>query len=134
FDADGLASLFVADGNWTIKGVGGEAKGHDGIKRHCRNLRASINWAQHHIFSAIVDVSTDGYHANASFYLLCLLTMKASSDSSKEEAVVLSGKYSDKFIKVDGKWLIEEVSGVIEQSAPWTEGWVASQLVKESWQ
>ncbi|MBN3762001.1 nuclear transport factor 2 family protein [Burkholderia sp. Ac-20365] len=133
FDGDGLASLFVEDGIWTIKGVGGEAKGRDGIKHHCCNLRQSISWAQHNILSAIVDVSADGYRANASFYLLCLLTMKASPNSPKEEAVVLSGKYSDKFIKIDGKWLIEEVSGVIEQSAPWTQGWVASQLVKESW-
>lgn len=113
--------------------MGGEAKGHDGIRNHCRNLHQSISWAQHNIFSPIVEVSADGYRANASFYLLCLLTMKVSPESSKEEAVVLSGKYSDKFIKIDGRWLIEEVSGVIEQSAPWTQGWVASPLVKESW-
>lgn len=133
FDAEGLASLFVENGLWTIKGVGGEARGQDGIKRHCSNLSQSISWAQHNIHSPIVSISADGCRANATFYLLCLLTMKTSPEASKEEAVVLSGKYADKFVKVDGKWLFEEVSGIIQQSAPWTQGWVQSQLIKESW-
>jgi hypothetical protein len=56
--------------------------------------------------------------------------MKATDDSSKDEAAVLSGKYADKFVKIGGKWLFEEVSGVIEQSSPWTQGWVGVLLHK----
>jgi hypothetical protein len=133
FDGDRLATLFVENGLWSIKGVGGDARGRTGIKQHCRNLSKGISWAQHNIFSPIIDISADGLHADASFYLQCLLTMKSSEESPKEEAVVLSGKYADKFVKIDGKWLFEEVTGIIEQSAPWTEGWVKSPLVKEFW-
>lgn len=130
FNGEGLASLFVENGRWAIKGVGGEAQGHPGIKRHCSSLSKSIAWAQHNIFSPIIDVSADGSRAEASFYLLCLLTMRATDESSKDEAVMLSGKYADKFVKIGGKWLFEEVSGVIEQSSPWTQGWVGVLLHK----
>ncbi|MCX4170844.1 MULTISPECIES: nuclear transport factor 2 family protein [Paraburkholderia] len=133
FNPEGVASLFVDDGLWTIKGVGGEAKGKAGIKLHCQNLGNSIGWAQHDIFSPIINISSDRCRAEASFYLLCLLTMKGSPESPEAEAVVLSGKYTDKLVKIDGEWYFEEVNGTIEQSSPWTEGWVKSQLVKESW-
>ena len=133
YNPEGVASLFVEDGLWVIKGVGGEAKGRDGIKQHCRNLKEGIAWGQHNIFSPIVTIGTDGRHADATFYLVCLLTMTASPTSPEQEAVVLAGKYSDKLVKIEGEWYFEEITGTIDQSSPWTEGWVKSPFVKESW-
>lgn len=133
YNPEGIASLFVEDGLWVIKGVGGEAKGRDGIKQHCRNLKAGIAWGQHNILSPQINIGPDGRHADAAFYLVCLLTMAATPTSPEQVAVVLAGKYRDKLVKIDGRWYFEEITGTIDQSSPWTEGWVKSPLVKESW-
>jgi uncharacterized protein (TIGR02246 family) len=133
YNPEGIASLFVEDGLWVIKGVGGEAKGRNGIKQHCRNLKEGIVWGQHNISSPVVTLSADGKRAEATFYLVCLLTMAASPTKAEQEAFVLAGKYSDKLVKVGDQWLFEEITGTIDQSSPWTEGWVKSPFVKESW-
>jgi uncharacterized protein (TIGR02246 family) len=133
YDPEGVASLFVDDGLWVIKGVGGEAKGREAIKQHCRNLSANITWALHNIVSPAVDVDEDGCHATATFYLVCFVSMAPSEPSPQGEAVFIAGKYKDKLIKIDGKWYFEEITGVVQQSAPWTDGWVKNPFVKESW-
>jgi uncharacterized protein (TIGR02246 family) len=133
YDPDGIASLFTEDGLWVIKGVGGEAKGAAGIKQHCRNLKEGIAWGQHNISSPIVTLSDDGQGAEATFYLVCLLTMAESPQQPEKEAFVLAGKYSDKLVKVGDRWFFAEMTGTIDQSSPWTEGWVKSPFVKESW-
>lgn len=46
---------------------------------------------------------------------------------------ILAGKYHDKFVKIDGKWYFEELVGHIDQSSPWSEGWVKQPFVKEEW-
>lgn len=43
------------------------------------------------------------------------------------------GKYSNKYVKMDGKWLFAELTGVIDQTAPWDKGWVKAAITKESW-
>jgi hypothetical protein len=133
FDADRVAALFTDNGLWSIKGVGGTAQGKDGIRNHCRNLSCSIEWAQHHIASPLVNIASDGIHAEATFYLLCLVTMRGTTNDAQPEAVVLSGKYSDKLVKIAGEWYFDEINGDIEQSSPWTDGWVKSRFVKEAW-
>ena len=90
-------------------------------------------WGQHNISSPIVTISSDGRHADATFYLVCLLTMAASPAKPEAEAYVLAGKYSDKLVKIGEQWFFEEITGTIEQSSPWTEGLVKSPFVKESW-
>jgi hypothetical protein len=59
--------------------------------------------------------------------------MAPNEQSPQGEAVFIAGKYKDKLVKVDGKWYFEEITGVVQQSSPWTEGWVKSPFVKESW-
>ena len=59
--------------------------------------------------------------------------MATPDDPNKDEAYVLSGKYKDKFVKIDGKWYFEELVGSIDQSAPWSEGWVKQPFKKEQW-
>jgi uncharacterized protein (TIGR02246 family) len=133
YNPEGIASLFTEEGLWVIKGVGGEAKGRAGIGQHCRNLKEGIAWGQHNISSPVVTIAPDGKHADATFYLVCLLTMAPSPANPEAEAFVLAGKYSDKLVKIDDQWFFEEITGTIDQSSPWTEGWVKSPFVKESW-
>ena len=133
YHGDEAAQLFIEDGLWSISGVGGTAKGRAAIKNHADHLGRDIHWGQHNIFAPIIEISDDGVHAIGKFNLICLLTMVTPEDSHKEEAYVLSGKYTDKFIKIDGQWYFEELVGSIEQSAPWSEGWVKSPFKKEQW-
>ena len=54
-------------------------------------------------------------------------------DDGVEDAYILVGKYSNKYVKIDGKWLFTELTGVIDQTAPWDKGWVKAAITKESW-
>lgn len=133
YNPDQVAALFVEDGLWSVSGVGGTAKGRENIRKHSANLGSSIKWGQHNIFAPVIEVSEDGTHAEGDFYLICLLTMVSPESEKGEEAYVLVGKYHDIFVKVDGKWYFETLSGDIEQSSPWTDGWVLNPYVKEAW-
>lgn len=83
YNPEGVASLFADDGLWVIKGVGGEAKGNEAIKQHCRNLSANITWALHNIVSPAVDVDRDGRYATATFYLVCFASMAPSDQTPR---------------------------------------------------
>lgn len=133
YDGDKVAELFVTDGLWSISGVGGTAKGKEGIRQHTNNLGRDIKWGQHNIFAPVIEISPDGLSALGKFNLICLLTMVTPEDPNKNEAYILSGKYKDKFVKIDGKWYFEELTGSIEQSSPWSEGWVKQPFTKEQW-
>ena len=133
YDPDRVASLFTEDGLWSITGVGGTAKGKENIKTHSRNLGSDIIWGQHNMFAPVIQVADDGMTAEGDFYLICLLTMKAPEAEDGKEAYILAGKYHDKFVKIDGKWYFEELVGHIDQSSPWSEGWVKQPFTKEEW-
>lgn len=132
YDPDRVAALFTPDGLWSITGVGGTARGTEAIKAHSRNLGKDIIWGQHNMFAPIITVADDGESAVGTFYLICLLTMRADTPQGRE-AYILAGKYKDKFVKVAGKWLFSELVGHIDQSAPWSDGWVKNPFTKESW-
>ncbi|WP_231616449.1 MULTISPECIES: nuclear transport factor 2 family protein [Burkholderia] len=104
YDPEGVASLFVEDSLWVIKGVGGEARGREEIKQHCRNLSKNIRWALHNIVSPAVDVDEEDKRATATFYLVCFVTMAGSEQSPQGEAIFIAGKYKDRLVKTDGKW------------------------------
>lgn len=130
YDPDQVASLFTENGLWSITGVGGTAKGRDNIRNHSKRLGSAIKWGQHNMFSPIIKVSEDGTKAEGDFYLICLLTM---TENGKDEAYVLAGKYHDTFVKIDVKWYFESINGHIDQSSPWSDGWVKNPYKKEQW-
>jgi hypothetical protein len=133
FDAESIAGLFTEDGEWIIKGVGGEVRGRAAIKFHCENLKSNISWSQHNIFAPRIELNAEGDKAVARFNLVCLLTMNSDANGSSGEAYILAGHYEDQLVKVGGKWFFKAMTGVIEQSSPWTQGWVNSPFKKESW-
>lgn len=133
YDPERVAALFTEDGLWSISGVGGTAQGRENIKRHSANLGKDIIWGQHNMFAPVIKVADDGMSAEGDFYLVCLLTMVAPGTPDGKEAYVLAGKYHDKYVKIDGKWYIKEMIGHIEQSSPWSEGWVKQPFTKEAW-
>lgn len=133
YDPEQVADLFIEDGLWSISGVGGTAKGTENIRTHSKNLGSSIKWGQHNMFAPVVEISEDGTTAVGEFYLICLLTMLEPDSETGEEAYILAGKYRDTFVKRNGIWYFETLVGHIDQSAPWSDGWVKNPYVKEEW-
>jgi hypothetical protein len=127
YDPEGIASLFTPDGHWIVTGVGGEATGHEEIKKHFTALAKDIVWALHYVMAPEIEISSDGNSATGKFYLLCLCTIIRANDRSQKDAVILTGNYVDQFVKINGRWYFKELSGVIHQASQWTEGWVRQQ-------
>ena len=82
------------------------------------------------MMTPMVEVSEDGKTATGTFCLVCMVTM---IDDALKMRYILVGKYSNKYVKIDGKWLFTELTGVIDQTAPWDKGWVKAAITKESW-
>lgn len=133
YDPEKIAGLFAEDGEWMIKGVGGDVRGQGAIKEHCKNLSRGISWSQHDIFAPRIELSAEGDRAVAHFNLVCLLTMRNEKGACEGEAFLLAGNYTDHLVKVNGEWLFQSMTGTIEQSSPWTKGWVEAPFKKESW-
>ena len=131
YNGEGIASLFVEDGLWSITGVGGTVRGKEDIKKHAVNLGKAIPWGQHNMMAPMVKIAEDGQTATGSFCLLCTLSMIV--DDQPADAYVLVGKYTNKYQKIDGKWYFSELTGDIEKSAPWDLGWIKGAVTKESW-
>jgi uncharacterized protein (TIGR02246 family) len=127
YNPEGIASLFTPDGHWIVSGVGGEATGHEEIKKLFSAMAKDIIWALHYAIAPEIEVAPDGNSATGKFYLLCLCTIIGSNDRSQKDAVILTGNYVDQFVKIDGRWYFKELSGVLHQASPWTEGWVRQQ-------
>lgn len=128
YQGDGIASLFVDDGLWSITGVGGTAKGKEAIKNHAHNLGKAIPWGQHFMGVPMIKIADDGQTATGTFRLLCTINM---IDGGVEDAYILIGNYVNKYAKVDGEWKFVELTGDIEKSAPWDKGWVKASTTKE---
>jgi len=81
YDGDKVAELFIPDSLWSISGVGGTARGRDGIRQHTNNLGRDILWGQHNILAPVIDIAPDSLSAVEKFNLICLLTMMTSRGS-----------------------------------------------------
>lgn len=128
YNPEGIASLFTETGAWVVDGEGGSMVGHEEIKAHFRALSTKITWAQHYMIAPVIDLAEDGQSAVGTFYLLCLCTIEAVDDPSGKDAVILTLKYTDQFVKRDGRWLFQELKGLTHQVSNWDQGWVKQQF------
>jgi hypothetical protein len=128
YNPEGIASLFVEDGRWVVDGEGGTMTGHEEIKAHFTALATKITWAQHYMIAPKIDLAEDGQSAVGLFYLLCLCTIEAVDDPAGKDAVILTLKYTDQFVKRDGRWYFQELLGKTHQVSNWDQGWVKQQF------
>jgi hypothetical protein len=124
YDADGIVGLFAekTDVEW-VSDVFGTHKGRDGIHAWFDDVDAEIHWALHLMVNPVIDVADDGRTAKGSFYLLELATM-SSPDGGQPDAVIMTGKYDDDFVKEDGRWRFKRIEVNFEQVSNLEEGWV----------
>jgi uncharacterized protein (TIGR02246 family) len=124
YDPDGIAGLFVEDGEWVVDGEGATLSGRDAIRAHFAALSEKITWAQHYMIAPKIEVAADGLSATGVFYLLCLCTIEQTEDPSAQDAVILTLNYRDTFVKRDGRWYFKELIGKTHQVSNWDQGWV----------
>jgi uncharacterized protein (TIGR02246 family) len=128
YDPDGIAGLFVEDGEWIVDGEGATLSGRDAIRTHFAALSEKIIWAQHYMIAPKVQVAPDGQTATGVFYLLCLCTIEQTDAPGEFDAVILTLNYRDKFVKRDGRWYFQELIGKTHQVSNWDQGWVKQQF------
>lgn len=128
YDADGIVGLFAEgiDVEW-VSDVFGTHIGRDGIQTWFENVSGEILWALHLMINPVIDVAEDGQTATGRFYLLELATMTAP-DGGEPDAVVMTGKYADEFVKQDGVWRFRRISVDFEQVSNLDQGWVRQQF------
>lgn len=128
YDAKGIVALFADfdDVSWESD-IFGRHRGKNAILSFFENVGDEILWALHFITNPSVRVTEDGLNATGHFYLLELATMTSLGEGDPD-AVVMSGKYSDEFVKVDGEWRFKKIQIVFEQTSNLDQGWVRQQF------
>ena len=128
YDAEGIVALFArnTDVEW-VSDVFGTHVGREGIHAWFDNVDEEIQWALHFMINPVVEVSDDGQSAKGSFYLLELATMSAP-DGGEPDAVIMTGKYSDDFVKEDGEWRFKRIEINFDQVSNLDQGWVKQQF------
>lgn len=122
YDLDRIAACFTPDGRWAAEGFA-DCHGRDEIREFFGNLKQVVTMALHHATNPRIQVAPDGTSATGQFYLHCVCTMLRGDGSDDADAVLMIGTYSDRFAKVDGEWLLEELVAEVRHVSEWTEGW-----------
>lgn len=128
YDADGIVALFAkgVDVEW-VSDVFGTHVGRDGIHAWFDDVDEEIRWALHLMINPAIEVADDGQTATGRFYLLELATMSAPGGGDPD-AVVMTGKYRDDFVKQDGEWRFRRIEVNFEQVSNLDQGWVKQQF------
>lgn len=119
YDAEGLASLFVADGYWDGGPEFGRHVGREAIKAFLDRTRQQIRFAAHLAINPIIEVP-DGAHATGKWRLLMPCTVAAEVGT---EARWLLCQYDEVYVREDDRWMFRSVDMKVNLYAPHLEGW-----------
>lgn len=122
YDPDGIASLFTEDGVWEATFPPGEYRSREAIREFFTGVSKEFIWALHYVVRPTIELADDGLSANASWYLLGLMTMQ--DPGADPEPALVSGIYSDRYVKQDGQWRIAHMKLQTHQLSNWKAGWV----------
>ena len=108
YDLDGFRSIFSTDARWSANGFG-DFTGHDAICEFFSELAPTIVSVLHYVTSPRISIDESGDTASGRFYLLCLSRSRSRKDPTKIDFVATLGTYADRFVRIDGRWLLKEV-------------------------
>lgn len=108
YDLDGIHSVFSPRGRWTANGFG-SFEGREDICRFFKELSATVLDVLHYVMAPRIVLAEDGFRASGRFYLLCLSTSRNRKDPSITDRVVTLGTYDDQFVKIGGRWFIDQM-------------------------
>jgi NAD(P)-dependent dehydrogenase (short-subunit alcohol dehydrogenase family)/ketosteroid isomerase-like protein len=128
FDTDEIASLFAEDAVWRISPatpVTGRHEGREAIRKFFGGLVDEYNWTMHNVGNHLIRIADDGQTATGTWYLVDPCTMVRANGPAEGEAVLITGRYDNTFVKQDGRWYFSELNGQMHQISSWEKGWVA---------
>lgn len=108
YDLDRLSAVFTPNALWSSNGYG-DFTGHAQIRTFFAGMATQVVEAMHYISSPRIDIDAGGQRARAQFYLLCLCRSRHPKDAQRIDPVVIVGRYDDRLVKVDGRWLFESM-------------------------
>lgn len=124
-DPDELLPLYAGldDDEWSSN-VFGSNRGHDEIHRHFAQGVESlpILWAVHFMTNPMIEVAEDGQAATGDWTLL-EFNLTSGQGGNGHESVVISGRYRDSFVKVDGRWKFHKIHLDVGQLSALDQGW-----------
>ena len=120
YNPDGLAGLFTEGALWD-GGILGRAEGREGIRQFFANAPNLVSFAVHQVSNPIIEVNGDT--ATGSWYLWQPMVMQG-------QALWLSARYADKYVKQAGNWLFERVEIEVRMLTPYEHG-PAKELIIE---
>ncbi len=126
YDPVRMRPFFTDDAVWDGGPRFGRHEGVDAVCEFFAGVSNLITWALHYMIAPIIDVSDDGLTATGSWYLLEPCTI-ATDDGPR--AMVITGRYADRYRKEGGAWKFSEVVLDCQTISPLDEGWA----VKPFW-
>lgn len=127
FDADTIASLFTENATWSIlpaSDIAGTHVGREEIRRFFATLTNEYAWTMHNMGNELIRLADDRRSAQGTWYLVDPCTM-LGSEAGRKDAVLITGRYDNTFVKVDGQWYCDKLRGTTHAVSTWAEGWVA---------
>jgi uncharacterized protein (TIGR02246 family) len=111
-DVDAVAELFTADATYDF--MGNERQGRDNISRRLSRALADFDRTSHHVSNALVGVESGTATLSASLYAY-------HSRRSTREPWHFWGRYTQRLVLVDTRWLIEHMALIGIDGSPMTD-------------
>jgi hypothetical protein len=86
-----------------------------------------IVWALHFMVCPVVTIHS-ATEASGTCHLLELATMVGLDEPDDRDAVVISGTYADRYVKIDGVWRFQQVTLHVGQRSNLADGWAKQPL------
>jgi hypothetical protein len=120
YDPVRMRPFFTEDAVWDGGPRFGRYEGVDAVCAFFAGISNEITWALHYMVAPIIDVADDGRTAAGSWYLLEPCTI-ATDDGPR--AMVITGRYADRYRKEAEGWKFSEVVLDCQTISPLDEGW-----------
>jgi len=120
YNPDKLAALFTEDAVWGGK-VWGELHGREEIRKYFAELSGDIIFSCHRIVAP--DIAVDGYTAEGIWHGMTTGILKNG------EGFWSSSLYHDRYVKINGEWLMSRVEIDHIYRSPYEGGWAADRLM-----
>jgi len=121
YDPERMAPFFTQDAVWDGGKRFGRYEGIDAIKGFFAGVSSEIIWALHYMVAPVIEVAGDAETATGSWYLWQPCTVAGESG---HQAVWLTGRYADRYVREDGRWKFSEVVLDCQTISPFEDGWV----------
>ena len=120
YDPVRMRPFFTDDSVWDGGPRFGRYEGVEAVCGFFAGISSQITWALHYMIAPIIEVADDCLTATGSWYLLEPCTI-ATDDGAR--AMVITGRYADRYRKEPDGWKFSEVVLDCQTISPLDEGW-----------